>query len=108
MSTLRNYPTSSIRKHHVPNPDACFGDSGGPFVMRDPSSGAWEQVGVISWGKSCADEKWPGVYANVSVALGWIGSNTRDATYCQRSKEDDGDQRKKRKSQLDDRPRWSL
>ena len=24
--------------------DACFGDSGGPFVMRDPETGAWEQV----------------------------------------------------------------
>ena len=49
----------------MPKPDACFGDSGGPFVMRDPSSGAWEQVGVISWGKSCADEKWPGMDSSV-------------------------------------------
>ena len=27
--------------------DACFGDSGGPFVMRDPESGTWEQVSLI-------------------------------------------------------------
>ena len=89
--------------------DACFGDSGGPFVMRDPSSGVWEQRGVISWGKSCADEKWPGVYANVSVALGWIRTNTRDAEYCQRAEEDG--KRNKRKAKvpdLADRPRWSL
>ena len=87
--------------------DACFGDSGGPFVMRDPSSGVWEQRGVISWGKSCADERWPGVYANVSVALAWISTNTRDAEYCQR-REDRRSKRKAKVPDLGDRPRWSL
>ena len=64
------------------------------------------KIGVISWGKSCADEKWPGVYANVSVALRWIGDHTRDATYCQRA--DDGERTKRKSQSLDDRPRWSL
>ena len=50
--------------------------------MRDPSSGAWEQVGVISWGKSCADDKWPGVYANVTVAMGWIRISVRNLGHC--------------------------
>ena len=67
---------------------------------------------MISWGKSCADEKWPGVYANVSVALGWIGTHTRDATYCQRAEagtgDDDGERTKRKSQSLDDRPRWSL
>ena len=36
------------KAHHAINkPDACFGDSGGPFVMRDPESGAWEQVETV-------------------------------------------------------------
>jgi secreted trypsin-like serine protease len=64
--------------------DACFGDSGGPFAMRDPETGVWELQGVISWGKSCATQKWPGVYARVANVYAWIREETRDAEYCQK------------------------
>jgi trypsin len=46
--------------------DSCQGDSGGPLV-----AGA-RQVGVVSWGISCASDAFPGVYARVSSAYGWI------------------------------------
>lgn len=47
--------------------DSCQGDSGGPLVTNDGV-----QVGVVSWGVSCAHSSFPGVYARVSRAVGWI------------------------------------
>lgn len=51
--------------------DACQGDSGGPLVLRQ-SSGDDLQVGVVSWGISCAHKDFPGVYARVSAQYDWI------------------------------------
>ena len=48
--------------------DTCQGDSGGPII--DKSSG--KQIGIISWGYGCADQQYPGVYANVQHQIDWI------------------------------------
>ncbi|CAE7306257.1 mdn1 [Symbiodinium natans] len=50
--------------------DTCQGDSGGPLVCEE--SGHYIVRGVTSWGDGCALEGYPGVYARVSSALGWI------------------------------------
>ena len=50
--------------------DSCQGDSGGPIVIRKNNKHI--QVGVVSWGEGCARENYPGVYARVSSAHGWI------------------------------------
>jgi trypsin len=55
--------------------DACSGDSGGPLLVRGPSEllGAGDvQVGIVSFGVGCADERYPGVYTDVAAVLPWI------------------------------------
>jgi secreted trypsin-like serine protease len=50
--------------------DSCQGDSGGPLVAK--VQGRYVQFGVVSWGHSCADGVFPGVYTKVSSYTDWI------------------------------------
>jgi hypothetical protein len=59
--------------------DSCTGDSGGPLVLeyyrepqtREKTSGL-VQIGIVSWGRGCAQEGRPGVYTRVASYLDWI------------------------------------
>ncbi|MEV7086499.1 serine protease [Streptomyces sp. NPDC093085] len=53
--------------------DTCQGDSGGPMFRTD-SSGAYIQVGIVSWGNGCARPGYPGVYTKVSTFASQIAS----------------------------------
>jgi len=69
--------------------DSCQGDSGGPLVSAGTGDGEtpgenYEHIGVVSWGYSCADARYPGVYARTSKRLSWISSTTAGATTCPR------------------------
>ncbi|KAK8775444.1 hypothetical protein V5799_031214 [Amblyomma americanum] len=46
------------------------GDSGGPLfqIINDTAV----QIGIVSWGRSCAVPNSPGVYTNVQPFLSWI------------------------------------
>jgi len=50
--------------------DACQGDSGGPLVCDN--AGQWTVYGATSWGRGCAGENYPGVWARVHHELDWI------------------------------------
>lgn len=46
--------------------DACQGDSGGPLYYGDIL------IGIVSFGQSCADPRFPGVSTAVSSYTNWI------------------------------------
>jgi trypsin len=54
--------------------DSCQGDSGGPLFASTPAGRV--QIGIVSYGPSCALPKFPGVYSEVnnSQIRGWITS----------------------------------
>ena len=50
--------------------DTCVGDSGGPLFVD--TGERVEQVGVVSYGRGCAEPLFYGIYTNVAVYRGWI------------------------------------
>ncbi|XP_028809992.1 coagulation factor VII [Denticeps clupeoides] len=53
--------------------DSCQGDSGGPLVTRYKNTSFL--LGIVSWGKGCAESNFYGIYTRVSSFLEWIESN---------------------------------
>lgn len=51
--------------------DTCNGDSGGPVVFK-AADGRWRQVGIVSFGVSCASAAFPGVYTRVPRYVDWV------------------------------------
>jgi secreted trypsin-like serine protease len=54
--------------------DACQGDSGGPMLVFE--NGNYYVNGVVSWGYTCADPDFPGVYTKVANYKNWIETIT--------------------------------
>jgi trypsin len=56
--------------------DSCQGDSGGPLITKD-ERGQISLIGVVSWGKGCAQPHLYGVYSKISAVYDWIQENAR-------------------------------
>ncbi|KAM3585382.1 uncharacterized protein V6R79_016416 [Siganus canaliculatus] len=52
--------------------DACEGDSGGPFVMKNPEDNRWYQMGIVSWGEGCDRDGKYGFYTHVFRMSRWM------------------------------------
>ncbi|MEZ8343594.1 trypsin-like serine protease [Vibrio cyclitrophicus] len=61
--------------------DSCQGDSGGPIVVS--TNGTYEQLGIVSWGKGCAEANAYGVYTNISHFDDWIDEQKTGFSYRQ-------------------------
>ena len=55
--------------------DSCQGDSGGPLVVPGGPTG-WTQLGIVSFGRGCAQPGAYGVYTRVSHHIDWILQQT--------------------------------
>jgi len=66
------YPEMMCAGHRDGGKDACQGDSGGPLMTKDPDTGAWTLIGLVSAGYSCAKPGQPGIYHRVSESVSWI------------------------------------
>ncbi|KAH8282430.1 hypothetical protein KR054_007735, partial [Drosophila jambulina] len=53
---------------YAPNADSCKGDSGGPLISLQ----SLKLIGIVSFGRECAVEGYPGVYASVAYFKKWI------------------------------------
>ncbi|KAL1124769.1 hypothetical protein AAG570_001390 [Ranatra chinensis] len=60
--------------------DSCMGDSGGPVVWLDPDTNMYTLVGLVSYGKGCADSV-PGVNTMVHEYLDWVQDKIRSNYY---------------------------
>ncbi|XP_051885669.1 prothrombin [Pristis pectinata] len=52
--------------------DACEGDSGGPFVMKNPTDNRWYLIGIVSWGEGCDRDGKYGFYTHVFKLRKWL------------------------------------
>lgn len=69
--------------------DSCQGDSGGPLIVKGVDASGDSQVGIVSFGKECANDRYPGVYARVSSQISWINEQIVSGTRPVDSNDDD-------------------
>ena len=54
--------------------DSCQGDSGGPLFVK--VGDIWAQIGIVSWGYSCAAPGKFGVYTRIGPYVDWLRKKT--------------------------------
>ena len=66
----------SSDEEHPDGVDTCYGDSGGPLLGFDQQQNL-QLIGLTSWGMSCANDRFYGVYARVAPLEDWIAGTTQ-------------------------------
>jgi secreted trypsin-like serine protease len=52
--------------------NSCYGDSGGPLMVKATNPSRYVQIGVVSWGDRCGRAGNPNVFSRVSAFADWI------------------------------------
>ncbi|XP_061401323.1 serine protease 7-like [Musca vetustissima] len=68
-------PTHLCAGGTVQYQDSCRGDSGAPLMHY--RNGAWVLEGIVSFGRRCGLQDWPGVYVRVALYTDWIKKKLR-------------------------------
>jgi len=87
------------------NRDSCQGDSGGPIFYEKPNGRGYKQVGIVSWGRGCAQRRYPGVYSRISGQYTWMRSQICQMTttnYCRDDNNDDNNQEEEESTTITD------
>ncbi|XP_067928262.1 MAM and LDL-receptor class A domain-containing protein 1-like [Watersipora subatra] len=67
------YPSTMLCAGGDGQPSTCFGDSGGPLMCADVSTGSWFLRGIVSFGENeCLSLEKPNVFTEVIFYLNWI------------------------------------
>ena len=64
-----------------------FPTSLGPLLHQRKDTGAWEVLGIVSFGVGCAKLEHPGYYARVNQVVPWIRNILSNGTTCQTDRE---------------------
>ena len=59
----------------------------GPLLHQRKDTGAWEVLGIVSFGVGCAKLEHPGYYARVNQVVPWIRNILSNGTTCQTDRE---------------------
>lgn len=84
LDVCENYSTRFYTAHELcltsprRNTMDCAGDSGGPSIIKDESSGEYRQVGIVSWGDGNCDTHYASVHTRLSGLVGWISRQIND------------------------------
>lgn len=73
--SLSGMVTPSMMCTFTKGKDSCQRDSGGPLIVRGKDASRDIQIGVSSWGVSCASDTFPGVVSRVSYSWQFIREN---------------------------------
>jgi len=72
--TTRFFPAHELCVKSTPSRSqgVCSGDSGGPIIARDDTSGELYQIGLTSWGRADCNTNTAGVFTRLDVLAPWI------------------------------------
>ncbi|XP_020278718.1 trypsin 3A1-like [Pseudomyrmex gracilis] len=63
--------------------DACFGDSGGPLLVKGVH-GQLDVIGLVSFGRGCARPSFPGIYTKLTNYIDWFKDHLHGECVCHR------------------------
>ena len=67
-------PQSFVCAGGEPGKGLCKGDEGAALVCQDGPNSRFTVVGLASWGNTCGQSGFPGIFTNLATQFDWIRS----------------------------------